>query len=130
VRAGDVVQAVVARLRADAALVAALGGERIYRNGAFREKEIPSVEWFVVAAPPAENTVAVLMQLDVWATSYAQAETIAARLLANLHRELPEPVAGLPMFLQYRDRRDYPDADPGVVRVSLDFVFEPAREVV
>lgn len=126
--ADTAILAVLARLESDAALVDLLGGVRIYRSGNNEDPQIPSVEYRVVSSPLRENTVRVLVQFDVWAYGLPGAKAIQDRLVALLHRDLPEEVEGVPMWLQYQDSRDNGDPDPRVVHRSVDFLFEPARE--
>lgn len=132
-RADDVIQAFVAALEGDEALITALGGEHIYRAGANREPQIPSVEWRRITNGIAENTEPMLFQFDVWARGYAAAMAIEARLRAVL---LPRQgsgaitLGGLPMLAELDDSRDHEDPEPGVVHTSLDIRYEPAKQVV
>ena len=123
----QVVRAIVARLEADAELVQLLGGAHVYRMGARRDVRTPSVEWFIVSAIPTENFERCLIQLDIWAKSYSQATEIERRLQKCLHRDLPEEVEGLWMFLQWVQSRDHGDPKEGLVHRSVDFRFEPVR---
>ena len=129
-RSDDVVQAVMARLRGDTALVTALGGPRIYRSGANRQPQIPSLEWTIISDVYREGTERVLMQFDSWTRGYAQAVAVEGRVRTLLHRELPEDFGGLLMWAQYSDSRDHEDPEPGVIHRSADFTFEPAREAI
>lgn len=131
-REDDVVTAFVAALEADAALIAALGGEFIFRAGANREPQIPSVEWDLVANTEEENLEPLLFQFDIWARGYAQFVTIAQRVRTVLR---PDPgkgsttLGGIPMLIEFVDGRSHPDPEPGVVHRSLDIRFQPAKQV-
>jgi hypothetical protein len=135
-KADDVIQAFVAALGADALLLTALGGSaRIYRKGATRAPQIPSVEWFRVTDGLAESTEPMLFQFDVWAKdgggalAYANAMAIEARIRAVLNRDGGLLTLGsLTLFAGLDDSRDHEDPEPGVVHTSLDFRFEPAKE--
>ena len=129
-RHDDVSRAVVAALQGDAALTTALGGQHIYRSGAFRAPQVPSVEWFVVSETKRENTMRLLLQLDIWARSYAAAVTIEQRVRRLLDLDIPHPVAGLLMWVQVEDARDQPDPQPEIVHRVLTVSFEPTRESV
>jgi hypothetical protein len=137
-RSDDVVRAFVAALEADAALVAliGLGGDgtpNIYRAGANRDPQIPSVEWRRITDRAAENTEPMLFQFDVWARGYAAAMAIEHRIRRVL---LPYgdsgavTLDGLPMLAELDDSRDHEDPEPGVVHTSLDIRFEPAKQVI
>jgi hypothetical protein len=128
VRADDVIQAFVAALEGDAALITALGGEFIYRAGANRAPQIPSVEWRRITGTKAESTEPVTFQIDVWARGYAAAVAIEERLDAVLNREGGlVTLNGLTMFAAMEDYRDHEDPEPGVVHTSQDYRFEPAK---
>jgi hypothetical protein len=139
VRADDVIRAFVAALEGDAALITALGGENIFRAGANRAPQIPSVEWRRITNGIAENTEPMLFQFDVWAKAaggangYANAMAIEARLRAVL---LPRGgsgsivLNGLRMLAEMDDSRDHEDPEQGVVHTSLDIRYEPAKQVV
>lgn len=123
----DAVRAAVAALEGDSELTTALGGSHIYRAGAKRAPQIPSVEWLVVMAGTTELTEPVTVQFDVWARGYSQALTIEARVRAVLHSDTPTTYGGLTLWSRYTDSRDHQDPEPGVAHRSLDFVLEPAR---
>lgn len=142
-RADDVIQAFVAALEGDSALMALVGthpltgAPNIFRAGANREPQIPSVEWRRVSDTLAENTEPMLFQFDVWAKAgagrqaYSNAMAIEARLRAVLHRDGANlTLGGIPMLASLDDSRDHEDPEPGVVHTSLDFRFEPAKELV
>lgn len=122
-----VVLAVADLLRADAGLVAALGGAHVYRQASQREARIPSVELLIVSDTPRENTGRVLVQVDTWSTSPDASGVIEGRIFALLHSDLPQTLGGLKMFTTYQDSRDHEDPEPGVVHWSMDFMFEPHR---
>jgi hypothetical protein len=124
----DAVRALIATWDADAELTTALGGQHTYRSGAFREPRVPSVEYFVVSTILTENTERVRLQVDIWATSYAQVVAIERRLRELVHRDLPHTLGGVLMWTQVIDSRDVPDPQPRVVHRSIDVMLEPARE--
>ena len=119
--------AITARVKADAQLCTALGGPRI-RETADGKPEFPSVTHMIVSGPLRENTERIVMQWDLWARAEETARTIERRLRALLHSDLPEMVGAVPMWLQLIDRRDHEDPEPGTVHRSLDFAFEFAKE--
>lgn len=119
--------AIVDRVKADAQLRTALGGPRI-RETADGKPEFPSVTYMIVSGPLRENTERMVMQWEFWARAETTARTIERRLRALLHRDLPELVGDMPMWLQLVDRRDHNDPEPGTVHRSLDFAFEFAKE--
>lgn len=124
-------QAAVAALAADSALTTALGGAFIFRSGANREPQIPSVEWRRITNTLAENTEPALVQFDVWAHSYAAAMTIEARIRTVLTGQARVVTLGsVPLFAALDDARDHDDPEPGVAHISLDIRFEPAKDEV
>jgi hypothetical protein len=128
VRADDVIRAFVAALEGDAALITALGGENIFRAGANRSPQIPSVEWRRITGAKEESTEPMTFQFDVWARGYAAAVAIEERLDAVLDREGGLlTIGGVPMFARMEDSRDHEDPEPGVVHTSQDYRFEPAK---
>lgn len=124
----DAVRAAVARLEADATLTGLLGGAHVYRAGARRQPQIPSVEWFGITTRLEENTEPITVQFDIWARGYAAAVAIEGRLRALLHSDTPVDWAGLKLWSQYQDGRDHEDPEPGVVHRSVDYELKPARE--
>jgi hypothetical protein len=134
-RADDVIQSFVAALGADTALTTLLGGAYVFRKGATRAPQIPSVEWLRVTDGLAESTSPMLFQFDVWAKAsvsagaYANAMAIEARIRAVLNRDGGLlTISGLTLFAGLEDSRDHEDPEPGVAHTSLDFRFEPAKE--
>lgn len=136
-RADDVIRAFMAALEADTALTTALGGEHIFRAGAIRAPQIPSVEWRRITNGLAENTEPLLFQFDVWAKAggganpYSNAMAIEARLRAVLlpyNSSGAKTIGGLPMLIEMELSRDHEDPEPGVVHTSLDIRFEPAKQ--
>jgi hypothetical protein len=118
-----VVQAVRARVVADPAFLAAVGGAYLYKAAANVEYRVPSVDYTRISTVETENTVRVLLQFDVWARSTAEAAAIETALHGCLHRVLPETLAGLPIWLRYSDSRDHAAPRPGVEHSSADYVF-------
>lgn len=136
-KADDVIQAFVAALAADTALTTALGGANIFRAGANREPQIPSVEWRRLTDALDENTEPMLFQFDVWAkagggaNAYANAMAIENRIRAVLNfNGRPVTIGGTLMRAGLDDARDHEDPEPGVVHNSLDIRFEPAKDEV
>jgi hypothetical protein len=136
----QVVQAFVAALEADAALVALIGlgpdgTPNIYRSGANRAERIPAVEWRLVFGSIRENTDDLVYQFDIYARGTEQQMDIQERIVEDL---LPQygsgsvTLDGLTMLASMEDGsvQDHPDPEPGVVHTSLDIRFEPAKQVV
>ena len=111
---------------------AALGGGTpvpLYRSGARREKAVPSLEYFVIATPLAENTEGPVIQWDIWAGSYGAALLIESHLRRLLHRETTEEIGGVLMRTRITDSRDVPDPEPNLIHRAVDQSIEVAREV-
>lgn len=125
-KSDDVVTAIVAAMKADAALVTALGGEYVYHGAARKTLQVPSVEWLIVSDVRTENTERIRIQLDIWSTGYGRAVAIEERLRALFARDLPQTIGGLLMWTQLENAMDLPDTE--YTHRMLDFVFEPTRE--
>jgi hypothetical protein len=128
---GPVLSAQLARLNADAALLALLGGAgriiRRYSVGAI--VTIPGVYWHFPSETPGETSWEVLADFDVWADTYSQARQIGARLIAVMHKELPEQIGGTLCFSQLVGAEDLGDPGPdGVARRLYRFRWEPVRD--
>lgn len=126
-----VVQAIVAAGRGNSDLMSELEGEeeRFVRNGVFRPKKVPSVEWLRVTNPQEENTERVHIQFDIWTNTTAQAAAIEL-LLRNTYLGIgAHDVGGLTVLTPEEeiDSRDLPDPEPELVHNVLDIVFVPAR---
>jgi hypothetical protein len=123
-----VVGAVVAALKADAALVTALGGaSRIDRIEATATRVIPSVRYTVVSDVEEEVMNPIILQLDYWATNRTQAITIEERIRAVLNRYVRRTFGGIDMQTSFDGARDSNDPDVGVVHRQLDFRFVPVK---
>lgn len=126
---GHVVQAVVAELRGDAAIISALGGEHIFRAHDTRDMQIPSVTWIVISTVKRENTVIVDIQIDIWAHGVPALVELEGRVLHLFDHDLPVTLNGLDMWSTLTEGFDVPDPDPGVAHRGLRFAFEPLRAV-
>jgi hypothetical protein len=120
--------AIVPLWEGDAALVAALGGKRIYMMGSNRPVQIPSVEWLPIADTLTEAFNPVTIQVDYFATSTTQAFAIERRLRVLTHRETMRVLGDMKLWTRYAESNtnDYPK--PGVIHRSLRFLLEPVRE--
>jgi hypothetical protein len=125
---------IVAALLADTALVTALGGNYVFRSGARRAAQIPSVEWEFVAGQESENLESLTFQFTIWARGYDQYATIAARVAAVLRPDKgkgSKTLGGIPMLISVPTwNPGTPDPEPGVLQRSLDITFAPAKESV
>ncbi|HLS34376.1 MAG TPA: hypothetical protein VK039_12380, partial [Brevibacterium sp.] len=74
------IEALLGIAGADAELVAALGGPRIYRRREIRQVEVPSVAYTIVTAGLEEVMEPVLTQWDIFAGSMNELVTIERRL--------------------------------------------------
>lgn len=122
-----VVQAVIADLFADSALMTALGGQRIYPRSASRTVEYPSVEWFTFSERETENMGPFRMRLAIYARSQSEADTIEGRIRAVLHRDVRRQFAGVDCATLYVTTDEIEHEDPGIEARSVEFYFEPVR---
>ena len=124
----EVIQAWVALMNADAALIAALGGQHIYPAQAARAVRVPSVEYSLVSDIEEESFNPIIVQVDYWAKGTAASATIERRIRRLTHRDTARTLGSLRLWTRYLDSRShqYP-AELGVVHRSLDFEFTPVR---
>lgn len=123
-----VISAVVAALKGDSALVAALGSaSRIDRIEATATRVIPSVRYTVVSDVEEEVMNPIILQLDYWAADRAQAATIEQRIRAVLNRPTRRTFGGIDMETSFDGARDSSDPDAGVVHRQIDFRFVPVK---
>ena len=131
-----VLTAAVAALKADAALVTALGGARVYDSRAPRDLVIPSVTWTLVSDVEEEVWERIVVQFDIWSRpsiapaidARTRAATIERRVRRVLHSDVFRALGGVVMATLFQEGRDHDDPDPEVVHRSVDFRFEPFRE--
>lgn len=127
-------QAQLARLEADAGLIAAMppaiGGKRVIRRYSVGAIEvIPGVYWHFVNERPGETNWEAVVDFDVWANTYDQARAIGARLVAVLHKQMPEMIGGQLCWSQLESQGDLGDPGPdGVARRLYRFRFAPVRD--
>jgi hypothetical protein len=115
-------------LLADTDLVAALGGNYVGPWERGRERRVPSVRYRLVADPVTERVARITYQVDCWAEGRAALNTIVDRVQRVLHGERRRTVGGIEMATLCVDGRELDDPQPGVLRYSMDFRFEPVRE--
>ncbi len=124
----EAMDAVLQRLRSDTGLTDVLGGDGIVRAGASTTPPVPGVAYQVTSSRRLENEEVVFTRWDVRAPTLADAVAIEERLQANLDRTLPEVLGDLPMWLEYVDGWDVPDAADGVVHRSVLYRFTVLKE--
>lgn len=124
----DTIGAVLQRLRADSALLAAVGDENIARADSAAAPPVPGITYQVTSSRRRENDEMVFTRWDVRAPTLAGVVTIEERLRANLDRVVPETLNTLPMWLEYVDAWDVPEAPAGVVQRTVLFRFSVLRE--
>lgn len=123
----NAMDAVLARLRGDSALLDALGGDRITRADASAAPQVPGVTWEVTGTRRRETEEVVFTRWEVRAPTLAGEVAVEERLWANLDRTTVETVGGISMTLELLDSRDVPDAGAGVVQRTLEFRFAVPR---
>ena len=123
----DAIQAVLARLRADSALLAALGGDRITRADS-SAPQVPGVVYQVTSARRSENEETIFTRWDMRAATLEDLMAVEARLNANLDRQRPEMVEGLSMWPEFVDAWDVPETPAGTVHRTALFRFTVPRE--
>lgn len=122
------IAAMLARVEADADLLALLGGLKVFRTVELRDPQPTQVAYTVITSPRGENQEDVLVQWDVWAPDTAALVAIERRLRTLLHRQIWADVPGVgQMAFQYVDRRDHDDSEPGIAHSSLDFELAISR---
>lgn len=123
----DVLAAVIAALRADSALMTALGGARIVPMESGVERKVPDLRYTLIFDREEEVMNPILVQFDYWAKDRAQAVVIESRLRTIVGARVRRTLGGVEMATLYEDSRDGTDPQPGVVHRSLDFRFVPVR---
>ncbi len=126
-RADEALAALAARVRTDTALVAALGGPRVYRAGEKRAPEVPSVEYRVVFGRLDEAFEPVLTQWDVFAWDQDTMQTVVERLRRLLHWVGWRTINGVALNSRYEEMRDHDSQESGIIHRSIDFRHEPVR---
>ena len=123
-----VVEFWLARLYADAELMAFLGGEHIYPAGPKRPVVVPSVEYVMLDDREGEWLNPIGIQVDYWARGMKKAQEIERRLRLLTHQDYGQELGGERLWMNYTDSRtiEYPN-DPGVVHRALDFTIETVR---
>jgi|SRR5690625_212502 len=121
------IEALLGIAGADAELVAALGGPRIYRRREIRQVEVPSVAYTIVTAGLEEVMEPVLTQWDIFAGSMNELVTIERRLRRLYHWAGWREVGGVRMSSLYEASRDHPPPGPGRWHRSIDFRHQPVR---
>lgn len=127
-RWGEVVEALIAELEADASLLALLGGEsRIYPSDDPHAGSLPSIGYTVVTDEEEENLESVRIQWDIFGT---EPEVLAIeRILRPLvTSRYPKTVQGLAMFLIPLAGRTLPSPEPGTAHRTFDAIYQPAYE--
>lgn len=126
----DLVERWTARLLADPALLAALGGNHLYPGQASRPVKIPSVEYLIVGDRETELFDAIRLQVDIFARGLRKAATIERRIRILTHRDVAQDLDGERGWMRYVDSRSvgFP-SDPGVVHRILDFDVAMIREM-
>lgn len=125
----------IARLEADAGLQAlyppVVDGARIIRRfsiGAINT-DVAGVYWHIVSETPQETSWTAVVDFDVWALSYGQCRAMGDRLVAVLHKEMPEQIGGQLCWSQLMAAEDLGDPGPdGVSRRLYRFRMEPVRD--
>jgi hypothetical protein len=125
--AAVVLDLVLPKLRDDALLLAALGGDHIYSAQSTRPVRVPSVEWLVLRNQIAEVFAPVELQLDYWARSPGSAAEIEERLLALVHSDRRVRVGDLETSALFEEGRTLEAGQPGVIHRALRFRFDPVR---
>lgn len=124
-----VVAALVTAAEADAAVLAALGGEpHLYPSDDTRAGRVPSVGWTLVSDTEAENTERLLVQWDVFARSLEEAIAIERALRRVVSAEGISTVGDVRMWMQFGGGRRHPTPERGTVHRSFDVLCQPARE--
>lgn len=125
-----VVENMVLALKADTALINALGSPYIYKNRSRKTIQIPGIYWTIVSAVFEQNEAPVVLQWDVFAESADKMFQIEARLIAVMHSDIPKSFnsGAFTALSMYKDRQDHEDDDQGVHHSSIDFEYRPIRE--
>ncbi|MBV9772653.1 MAG: hypothetical protein JO040_01805 [Gemmatimonadetes bacterium] len=124
----EAITAVMQRLNDDAVLTAALGSDHIVRASESTSPPLPGVVYQVTSSQQRENEEVVFTRWDMRAATLDEVVAIEERLRANLDRTLPETVSGLPMWLEYVDGWDVPEAPAGTAQRTVLFRFTVLRE--
>lgn len=124
-----VVEALLARLEADAALLALIGSvAAITQQEDGRELRVPSVEYLIVSDAEVETTERVLVQWDLFGRTTEAAVDLERRLRQLLTARMPVSVGGVAMWMLYQGSRTHADAGRGVKHRSFDVLYMPAGE--
>lgn len=115
-------------VRAELAANPDLAGVPVKMHGEFSGLSVPLIAWLVFSDRREENTNPIRVQFDVYARGIDQALTIEAAVRA-LHGDTPQTIQGVRMWATLDDARGDAAPEPEVTHRSLDFIFEPAREV-
>ena len=122
-RWAEAIFAVLAHLKADADLVAFLGGPHVYRATTERNATRRAVEYTVIANVRREQFERVPVQFDCRAESYTAALAIEDRLRTLLDHNLPVTIGGVWMFSEATAARDVGEGR------AIDFLFQPVRDL-
>lgn len=122
-------EAVVAALRANAALVTALGGNAgaIRQRWGFDEELVPSMTVLDVANTVDESNVPMILQFDWYGRTLQEARTIRRLTLLAVHSDSHRTIGGLEVFSIYREGERQQDPKMGVSHLSGDLEYFPYR---
>lgn len=115
-------------LMADATLIMALGGPRIYPAAATRKVGIPSIEYSMIIDRETELFNPITVQVDFWAKGINRAAVIEERIRLLTHRDVSRVLGDYRLWTRYLNSRSHEyTAEEGVTHRSMDFLFEPIR---
>lgn len=126
----QVIPAVVALLRADAARPAALERTAIHEARDATAVTVPGLTWYMVSDIEEEVWNPILTQWDVFARDWAEMAVLEGWIRGLLHADLPQVIGGIRMWTQLVDARTLPvpeDMNPGLVHRQLDIRLTAAR---
>lgn len=122
------ITALLGLAESDPELIAELGGPEIYRWREYRQGSAPSIQYTVIVTSREEVMEPVLIQWDIFATSFRQLIAIERRLRRLFHWTGWRTMGGVSMSSVYVDSRDHPPPEPGVWHRSIDFRAQPVAE--
>lgn len=120
----DALNAAQKALLADSALVAVIG-TNVLRAGEY-DFVAPSIEWFIPARGETELFEPFTLQLDCFARTMADLNTIEERVRLVLHRDTWRTLEGVYLHMELEAGRELATGK-GILGRGLDFFVEVVR---
>jgi hypothetical protein len=127
VKWAETIEILLARVSADPEMLAALGGDHVYRAGEHSEPRVPGVYYTIISSGFVEVFEPMETQWDVFVRSPEVLVTVERRLRKLLHWPGWRLIEGTQVSSLYEEGRDHPEPEFDVLHRSLDFTHSPVR---